>query len=253
MPSISSDRARRGILVLFGILFGAGLLVFSVADGRPAAGSDAEWARAAMAMVDEQIAARGIKDARLLAALRKVPRHEFVPAKYQDDAYADRALPIAHGQTISQPYIVAAMTEHLNIAAGDRVLEVGTGSGYQAAVLAELGAKVYSIEIIKPLATEARARLDKLGYDTVQTKVGDGFAGWPAHAPFDAIIVTAAPPAVPPPLLEQLKPGGKLVIPVGDATQVLRVIHRKPSGELTSEDAFEVRFVPMTGRAMASE
>ncbi len=201
-----------------------------------------------MAMVDEQIAARGVKDPRVLAALRRVPRHRFIPEVHREHAYADRPLPIGHGQTISQPYIVAAMTELLALPSDAKVLEVGTGSGYQAAVLAELAQEVYSIEIVDALAERAQEALAAAGYERVQVKVGDGFDGWPEAAPFDGIIVTAAPRAVPPPLLAQLKPGARLVIPVGDDQQTLRVYERTESGA-TERTVFAVRFVPMTGRA----
>ena len=202
-----------------------------------------------MAMVDDQIVARGVRDPRVLSALRKVPRHRFVPDARRDEAYEDTPLSIGHGQTISQPYIVAAMTELLNVSDGDKVLEIGTGSGYQAAVLAELGAKVYSIEIISSLAERADAILQDLGYGNVHVRVGDGFLGWPEHAPFDAIIVTAAPSEVPQPLIDQLAPGGRLVIPVGGDRQVLKLIQRAKTGELSRRTVFGVRFVPMTGRA----
>ena len=204
-----------------------------------------------MSMVDNQIAGRGIKDERVLAALRAVPRHEFVPADRKDDAYADKPLPIGYGQTISQPYVVAVMTELLDLPPDAKVLEVGTGSGYQAAVLAELAADVYSIEIVEPLASQAEARLKALGYARVHVRVGDGYAGWPEHAPFDGIIVAAAPQAVPPPLLAQLKPGARLVIPVGDEDQTLRVYERSADGSLRHRAVFGVRFVPMTGQAQA--
>ena len=162
--------------------------------------------------------------------MRKVPRHEFVPARWKRSAYEDRPLPIGHGQTISQPYIVAAMTELAALSEGDRVLEIGTGSGYQAAVLAELAAQVYTIEIVGPLAERAARTLESLGYASVRVRHGDGYRGWPEAAPFDAIVVTAAAPRVPPALLEQLTVGGRLVIPVGDAYQELEVHTRTPSG-----------------------
>src|SRR5690606_38189454 len=162
-------------------------------------------------MVEQQLAARDIDAPRVLQAMRAVPRHRFVPASLAADAYRDQSLPIGHDQTISQPYIVALMTQLARVSPGDRVLEVGTGSGYQAAVLGELGAEVYSIEIVAPLARQAQRLLEELGYANVVVKAGDGYAGWPEHAPFDAIVVTAAPERIPAPLLEQLKPGGRLV------------------------------------------
>jgi protein-L-isoaspartate(D-aspartate) O-methyltransferase len=197
-------------------------------------------------MVEQQIAARGVTDGAVLRAMEAVPRHEFVPAESRAQAYADRPLPIGHGQTISQPYIVALMTSLAAPKPGDRVLEVGTGSGYQAAVLAELGARVYSIEIVEPLARAARQTLHRLGYDAVQVRHGDGYGGWPEAAPFDAIVVTAAPPAIPPALLAQLAPGGRLVIPVGTQEQELRVLVRTASG-IETRSVVPVVFVPMVG------
>lgn len=185
-------------------------------------------------------------DPRVLEAMRVVPRHEFVPAPERHAAYRNRPLPIGEGQTISQPFIVALMTDLLHLEGGDRVLEVGTGSGYQAAVLARLVREVFTIEIVEPLGREAATVLQRLGIDNVQTKIGDGYAGWPEHAPFDAIIVTAAPEHVPPPLIEQLKPGGRLVIPVGGLDQDLMVIEKKDDGTTTSTDIIPVRFVPLT-------
>jgi len=198
------------------------------------------------AMVAEQIEARGIRDPAVLRAMRTVPRHEFVPADERAHAYDDRPLPIGHGQTISQPYIVAFMTEAAAVRPGIRVLEVGTGSGYQAAVLAEVGADVYSIEIVAPLAAEARQALARTGYERVHLRVSDGHRGWPEAAPFDAILVTAAAERVPPDLVAQLAPGGRLVIPVGDLSQDLEVHTRGPEG-ITIERVLPVRFVPLVG------
>jgi protein-L-isoaspartate(D-aspartate) O-methyltransferase len=199
-------------------------------------------------MVREQIEARGIRDARVLAALRKVPRHLFVPPEEQREAYIDYPLPIGHEQTISQPYVVAYMTEALELTPRDRVLEIGTGSGYQAAILAELAAEVYSIEIVEPLAKEAEARLRRLGYSRVQVRAGDGYRGWPEAAPFDAIIVTAAPGHIPQPLVNQLREGGRMVLPLGRWDQELVRLRRTPGG-LLRENLLPVRFVPMTGEA----
>ena len=198
-------------------------------------------------MVDEQIVARGVRDPRVLAAMRKVPRHEFVPDPTVIDPYDDAPHRIGHEQTISQPYIVAVMTEAAAIAPGDRVLEIGTGSGYQAAVLRELTDHVYSIEIVEPLGRSAAATLARLGYN-VDLRIGDGYVGWPEAAPFDAIVVTAAPPTVPAPLRDQLAVGGRLVIPVGVDYQELRVMTRTADG-YAEERLFPVRFVPMTGAA----
>jgi protein-L-isoaspartate(D-aspartate) O-methyltransferase len=200
------------------------------------------------AMVREQIAARGVKNAAVLAAMRKVPRHEFVPEGVRFLAYDDRPAPIGLGQTISQPYIVALMTELAGVGHGSHVLEIGTGSGYQAAVLAELGADVYSVEILAPLSQRAVAILSRLGYGRVKTRVGDGYLGWPEAAPFDAIVVTAAPARVPEPLKQQLKLGGRLVLPVGKYDQELKVITRTTRG-FSEKSVIPVRFVPMTGKA----
>jgi protein-L-isoaspartate(D-aspartate) O-methyltransferase len=191
----------------------------------------------------------GSTDARVLAAMGRVPRHEFVPWTQRPFAYDNRPLPIGHGQTISQPYIVAAMTALLNVGAGDTVLEIGTGSGYQAAVLAELGATVATVEIVEPLAIEATERLRRLGYAAVTTRVGDGYEGWPERAPFAAIMVTAAASHVPPPLVRQLKPGGRMVIPVGATFQVqlLLLVEKQQDGTVTTRQIMPVRFVPLTG------
>ncbi|HEY5951082.1 MAG TPA: protein-L-isoaspartate(D-aspartate) O-methyltransferase [Kofleriaceae bacterium] len=202
-------------------------------------------------MVDDTIANRGIKDPHVLAAMRKVKRHELLPPELRPRAYEDTPLPIGFEQTISQPYIVAAMTEAAQLAPGEKVLEIGTGSGYQAAVLAEVGAEVYSIEIVEPLATRTHKLLARMGYDKLHLRIGDGYQGWPEAAPFDAIIVTAAPEKIPQPLIDQLAVGGRLVIPVGkEGDQDLRVITRDKNGT-TSETLFPVRFVPMTGKAQA--
>jgi protein-L-isoaspartate(D-aspartate) O-methyltransferase len=218
----------------------------SAAGGGGAAPPDTLAAERA-AMVASQIEARGVRDARVLHAMRIVPRHEFVPAKLRRHAYEDRPLPIGDGQTISQPYIVAAMTELAGAGPGMRVLEVGTGSGYQAAVLAATGAEVHSIEVVEALHARAAATLARLGYERVQLRAGDGRVGWPEAAPFDAIVVTAAAEAVPPALLEQLADGGRLVIPVGhDHHQVLEV-HRRSGDTVVVEHVFPVAFVPLVG------
>jgi len=187
----------------------------------------------------------------VMAAMAKVPRHEFVPAAERRNAYANRPLPIGSGQTISQPFIVALMTDLMGVQPGDRVLEIGTGSGYQAAVLAELAATVYTVEIVEPLAREAQERLRRLGYRNVVTRVGDGYQGWPENTHFDAIMVTAAPREVPQPLIDQLKPGGRLVVPVGgqSGSQSLLVIEKKPDGTVTRRNVLGVRFVPLTDKS----
>lgn len=185
----------------------------------------------------------------VVESMGKVERHRFVPVWLRSLAYLNRPLPIGHGQTISQPFIVALMTDLMKVKSGDRVLEIGTGSGYQAAVLAEIAAEVYSIEIVEPLGREAGERLKELGYRNVQTKVGDGYYGWPEAAPFDSIIVTAAASHVPPPLIKQLKPGGRMVIPLGThfMTQSLMLVEKKPDGSVTSRQILPVMFVPLTG------
>jgi len=186
---------------------------------------------------------------RVMDALGHVPRHEFVPEEARSRAYANRPLPIGHGQTISQPYIVALMTDLLDVDAGDRVLEIGTGSGYQAAVLAELVERVYTMEIIEPLAVAATDRLARLDYDNVTVRFADGYYGWPERAPFDGIIVTAAASHIPPPLVEQLAPGARMVIPVGErfSVQHLLVVHKRDDGRLETRQVLPVRFVPLTG------
>jgi protein-L-isoaspartate(D-aspartate) O-methyltransferase len=202
------------------------------------------WAARREAMVADQIEARGISDPRVLAAMRKVPRHEFVPESSSGAAYADEPLPIGYGQTISQPYIVAYMSEILGLAGTERVLEIGTGSGYQAAVLAELAAEVYTIETIGPLLERARGVLGRLGYTNVRFREGDGSGGWPEAAPFDAILAAAAPASVPPALLEQMAPHGRLILPVGSAHQELVLIRRRAGG-FEERTLIPVRFVPM--------
>jgi protein-L-isoaspartate(D-aspartate) O-methyltransferase len=197
-------------------------------------------------MVETQIKARGVKDPRVLSALVKVERHRFVPEEYLNSAYSDQPLPIGEGQTISQPYIVALMTELLELKGGEKVLEIGTGSGYQAAILGELARQVYTIEIVESLAAMAKNRLSELGYENIKVKAGDGYLGWPEAAPFDAIIVTAAPDHIPKPLIDQLKEGGRMVVPVGTYTQELKKIIKR-SGKIETTDIIPVVFVPMTG------
>ncbi len=200
-------------------------------------------------MVEIQIKARGVKDPRVLSALLKVERHRFVPEEYLDSAYSDQPLPIGEGQTISQPYIVALMTDLLDLKGNEKILEIGTGSGYQAAVLAELAKEVYTIEIVERLASTAKNRLLELGYLNTKVKAGDGYLGWPEAAPFDAIIITCAPDHIPEPLVEQLREGGRMVVPVGTYAQELKKIV-KHSGKIETTDVIPVVFVPMTGNGV---
>ncbi len=221
---------------------------FSRPEARSGGGGadEARFAALRDLMVTEQIQGRDVADTRVLAAMRKVPRHLFVPIQMRLEAYEDHPLPIGEGQTISQPYIVGIMSELLRLTGEERVLEVGTGLGYQAAVLAELAEEVYSIEIIEPLARRASATLLELGYTGVVVRAGDGYLGWSEAAPFDAITVTAAPDHIPQPLVEQLKPGGRLVIPVGQYYQELLLCVKSPQG-LVRKSIIPVRFVPLTG------
>jgi len=200
-------------------------------------------------MVQEQIAGPGrdVRNPRVLEAMRTVPRHAFVPQDVAQRAYEDYPLPIGHGQTISQPYIVAFMTEQLDPQPADRLLEVGTGSGYQAAILSRLVAEVFTIEIVEPLAARAAQNLQRLGYTNVFARAGDGYAGWPEKAPFDAIIVTCAPDHVPQPLVDQLKEGGRMIIPVGEFGDQNLVLIEKQGGQIARRAVLPVRFVPMTG------
>ncbi len=208
---------------------------------------DEDFARQRRLMTDSQIRARGVRDPRVLAAMAKVPRHLFVPEHLRSRAYSDEPLPIGEGQTISQPYIVAYMTEALGLRGGERILEIGTGSGYQTAVLAECGRDVWTVEILEPLSRRARSVLDGLGYRAVHYRVGDGWAGWPEEAPFDAIIVTAAAAEMPAALEAQLAVGGRMVIPVGTGLQELVLVRRRKSG-LARERLLAVRFVPLIRR-----
>ncbi|HEU4929140.1 MAG TPA: protein-L-isoaspartate(D-aspartate) O-methyltransferase, partial [Candidatus Krumholzibacteria bacterium] len=196
-------------------------------------------------MVDRQIEKRGIENPRVLQALRDVKRHLFVPPEDVTSAYEDHPLPIGHGQTISQPYIVALMTEAIDPQPTDRVLEIGTGSGYQAAVLSRLVEHVYTIEIVEALGNAAKERLERLGYKNVTVKIGDGYKGWPEHAPFDKIVVTAAPPQIPPALIDQLAAGGRMVVPVGTTFQELLLVEKAKDGEVSKRVITGVRFVPM--------
>ena len=226
-------------------------VVAEVLPSQLAMAADDSFAIPRQRMVTEQLAGPGgnITNALVLAAMRKVPRHEFVPERLRAQAYWDCPLPIGYDQTISQPFIVAFMTEQLEPKPSDKVLEVGTGSGYQAAVLAEVTAKVYTIEIIEGLAERAEATLKRLGYTNVFVRAGDGYKGWPEAAPFDAIIVTCAPENVPPPLVAQLKEGGRMIIPVGSAWNQELVLLRRQDGKLERSAVLPVRFVPMTGKS----
>jgi len=245
---MASETKRRPILRTLG-------LVAALVGGGAEAKDPYARERAALLQEIEAMAretgpetGRAAFSARVMAAMAKVPRHRFVPASYGPLSYANRPLPIGHGQTISQPYIVALMTELLDTKTGDAVLEIGTGSGYQAAVLAELVDRVYSIEIIEPVGKNAAALLQQLGYKNVETRIGDGYNGWAARAPFDGIIVTAAPPHVPPALIAQLKPGGRMVIPVGGEAEIqfLHVMVKQADGSITRQRSLPVRFVPLT-------
>jgi|TARA_B110000263_G_scaffold58469_1_gene49976 protein-L-isoaspartate(D-aspartate) O-methyltransferase len=203
------------------------------------------WKEKADQMVEKQIEKRGVKDPRVLKVMRDIPRHLFIPPHLEKIAYNDGPLPIGEGQTISQPYIVALMTELLELKGDEKILEIGTGSGYQAAVLSALASEVFSIEIVKNLVDSAAVRLDKLGYKNVTTRWGDGYKGWSDQAPFDGIIVTAAPDKIPQPLIDQLKTGGRLVVPVGTRHQELKVITKNEDGSIQSKNIIPVRFVPM--------
>jgi protein-L-isoaspartate(D-aspartate) O-methyltransferase len=216
-------------------------------EGTVAAQGDS-WLPQRRQMVDEQIAQRGIRQAEVLRAMETVPRHLFVPADQRERAYGDHPLPIGWGQTISQPYVVALMTELLRLDGNDKVLEIGTGSGYHAAVLSRVAGEVYSVEIIADLGRQASSTLSQLGYGNVRVRVGDGYQGWPEHAPFDAIILTAAPTKIPQPLIDQLKVGGRMVVPVGSFLQDLQLITKTATG-IEKRTVAPVRFVPMTGEA----
>lgn len=214
----------------------------------PGPGADAQLAEARAGMVKHQIELRGVTDSVVLDAMRVVPRHRFVPPQFVDEAYDDSPLPIGYGQTISQPYIVGFMTAALELKPKDRVLEIGTGSGYQAAVLAEIVNEVYTIEILDSLGVRAESTLSSLGYRNVHVRVGDGYRGWPEKSPFDAIIVTAAPDHIPQALVDQLAVGGRMIMPIGDDDQKLILLTKKADG-VTERALLPVRFVPMTGEA----
>ena len=235
---------KKILIISIGIIIVLGLL--SMTRTNQPGSLDDEFGKARQRMVEIQIKRRGIQDERVLNAMRHVPRHEFVPDGLKRSAYTDQPLPIGHNQTISQPYIVAYMTEALELQPKDRVLEIGTGSGYQAAVLSVIADTVFSIEIVEPLAKQAQKTLTRLGYQNVLCKVGDGYKGWPEKAPFDAIIITAAPPRIPEPLVAQMSEGGRMILPVGEWYQELVLITKK-HGKLIKKQLLPVRFVPMTG------
>jgi len=226
------------------------LVLAACSDAKPPQTGDLSTQRETM--VETQIAARGIADPATLAAMRSVPRHEFLPLRLRDEAYMDYPLPIGHGQTISQPFIVAFMTEAIRPQTGEKILEIGAGSGYQAAVLAQMGAEVYTVEIVEPLAEMARQTLERLGYKNAHVLHGDGFRGWPEHAPFDAIVVTCAPDKIPPDLVAQLKDGGRMIIPVGGGMEQELVLLRKKGDKVEKQSVLPVRFVPMTGEAQGA-
>jgi len=207
---------------------------------------DKEWWKSKLnQMIEKQIKARGITDERLLEAIRNTPRHQFVPEKYEHAAYKDGPLPIGHGQTISQPYIVALMTDKLDLQGDEKVLEIGTGSAYQAAILSHMASEVYTIEIVEELAREATQRVDEMGYDNVHVRHGNGYKGWPEQAPFDRIIVTAAPDEIPEELVSQLAVNGKMVLPVGENVQTLKLVTKDNQGNISEKVITGVRFVPM--------
>jgi len=243
MDSATTQRAATLLAVILVLAFGCALLYSRLsADG---------YETQRQRMVDTQLKGpdRDIRDQRVLTAMAKVPRHEFVPPEYKDMAYADSPLPIGHGQTISQPFIVAKMTELLKPGKNDVCLEIGTGSGYQAAVLAELVKQVYTIEIIEALGKPVKERLKRLGYTNIEVKIADGYDGWPEHGPYDGIVVTCAANHVPPPLVQQLKKGGRMAIPVGGpfSLQNLMLVEKDKNGNLSQRTIFPVSFVPMVG------
>lgn len=240
---------RKGFSILAFLVFLMSLVECTDGGKISESGTKGDFKAMREKMVETQIKARGIKDYRVLSAMLKIERHLFVPETLRSSAYSDQPLPIGEGQTISQPYIVALMTDLLELKGGERVLEVGTGSGYQAAILAELAKEVYTIEIIERLASSAKNLLFDLGYRNITVKAGDGYLGWPEVAPFDAIIITCAPDHIPKPLLEQLKEGGRMVVPVGTYSQELKKIIKR-SGKIETTDIIPVIFVPMTGEGV---
>ena len=245
LTDVKSSYAHIFIRILLILCAALLLAVLSCRDADKAPAETYDEARTRM--VRSQIEARGIEDERVIEAMLAVPRHEFIPEQYRHYAYRDSPVPIGHGQTISQPYIVALMTEELSLSTADRVLEVGTGSGYQAAVLAEIVKEVYTIEIVQPLGEQAEERLRGLGYDNIKVKIGDGYEGWEEYAPYDRVIVTCAPTDIPQPLIDQMKEGGIMVIPVGSAGFQYLYRVKKYMGEAQREKVIPVSFVPLTG------
>jgi protein-L-isoaspartate(D-aspartate) O-methyltransferase len=245
---MNSTWLRVGICVLSAALVG-GQILASDDDPPQAKKPEDPFAAPRMRMVERHLVERGIKDPRVLDAFRTVPRHKFLPPDTQRLAYEDESIPIGEGQTITPPYDVAFMTEALHPKPTDKVYEVGTGSGYQASILSRLVKEVYSVEIKRPLGERAAKVIKELGYDNIHTRIGDGYAGWPDAAPFDAVIVTCAPQAIPPPLVEQLKEGGRMVIPLGDRYLQKVHIYEKKEGKLVGRAVGGTLFVPMTGRA----
>jgi protein-L-isoaspartate(D-aspartate) O-methyltransferase len=245
LPRLLLGVAGLGAVAVAYLAAGGRLAVRQIEDESPIA-------RARREMVERQLRSRDVRDPRVLEVMGRVPRHLFVAQGFRDEAYDDHPLPIGHGQTISQPYIVGLMTQLVRPKPGDRALDVGTGSGYQAAILCELCKEVYSIEIIKPLADEAAKRLADLGYKNVTVRAGDGYRGWPEHAPFDVIVVAASPREIPQPLLDQLAPGGRLVLPVGGYPQDLTLVEKLKDGTIRRRTVAPVLFVPMTGEAEAA-
>jgi len=237
----STTRALSALCLGAAVMLGC-----SPRGGRANDGNGPDWADLRERMVRQQIETRGVKDPAVLVAMRSVPRHRFVPSDYREASYNDSPLPIGEGQTISQPYIVALMSELLEVGPGDKVLEIGTGSGYQAAVLAAMGVEVFSVEIRQGLCERAEAVLAELGYDGVHVRCGDGYGGWPEEAPFAGVIVTAAPDRIPQPLIDQMAVGARMVIPLGDFYQQLMVIRKTDDG-VEERSVIPVRFVPMTG------
>jgi len=244
---VGHGRSPAVLCAVLAVYLGAIVVGCSPRGGQAGGGDGPDWTDLRERMVRQQIETRGVKDPAVLAAMRTVPRHRFVPPDYREASYQDSPLPIGESQTISQPYIVALMSELLEVEPGDKVLEIGTGSGYQAAVLAAMGAEVYTVEIRQGLCVRAEVLLAELGYDNAHVRCGDGYGGWPDEAPFAGVIVTAAPDRIPEPLMEQLAVGGRMVIPVGDFYQQLMVIKKTDDG-VEERSVIPVRFVPMTGQ-----